>query len=182
MIAEQVSQRYAKALFMAAKDRKLVDQAYQQFDALKKVITADRALIDFLTAPQVTDDRKAELVNTVFGPRIEKLFIEFLFVLLEKHRIGFLPQIIDAFEKLVEVEKGMVRVRVITAVAMSESEERSATVQLESRTGRKVILEKKVDPSILGGMIVIIDDEIIDGSVRHGLKMIEAQLSKVKVA
>jgi F-type H+-transporting ATPase subunit delta len=182
MIAEQVSQRYAKALFMAAKGRNLVDEAYQQFDALKKVITADRALLDFLTAPQVTDERKAELVNTVFGSRMDKLFVEFLFVLMEKHRIGFLPQIIDAFEKLVEIEKGMVRVQVITAVAMSADEERNAIAQLAARTGRKVILEKKVDPSIMGGMITIIDDEIIDGSVRHGLKVIEAQLAKVKVA
>ena len=167
---------------MAAKDRNLVDQAYQQFDALKKVITADPAMIKFLTAPQVVDHHKEELIKTVFGPRMEKLFVEFLFVLMEKHRIGFLPQIIDAFERLVEIEKGMVRARVITAVAMSDSEEHGAITQLESRTGKKVILEKKVDPSILGGMITIIDDEIIDGSVRHGLKVIEAQLAKVKVA
>lgn len=182
MIAEQVSQRYAKALFMAAKGRDLIDKAYEQFDVLKKVLESDRALIDYLTAPQITDERKRELMTNVFGPRIEKLFVEFLFILMEKHRIGFLPQIIDAFERLVEVEKGMVRVRVVTAVTLSAEEERDARARLELRTGRKVLLEKKVDPSIIGGMIVIIDDEIIDGSVRHGLKMIEEHLGKVKVA
>jgi F-type H+-transporting ATPase subunit delta len=182
MIAEQVSQKYARALFMAAKGRNLIDKAYEQFDVLKKVLEKDRSLLDYLTAPQITDERKKELMNNVFGPRIEKLFVEFLFVLMEKHRIGFLPQIIDAFERLVEVEKGMVRVRVITAVALSADEERDARAQLELRTGRKILLEKKVDPSIIGGMIVIIDDEIIDGSVRHGLKMIEEHLGKVKVA
>ncbi len=182
MIAEQVSQKYAKALFMAAKGRNLIDKAYEQFDVLKLVLKKDRALLDFLTAPQVPDERKRELVNNVFGPRIEKLFVEFLFVLMEKHRIGFLPQIIDAFERLVEIEKGMVRAQVITAVAISADEEKNAMSRLETRTGRKVLLEKKVDPSIIGGMIVIIDDEIIDGSVRHGLKMIEEHLGKVKVA
>lgn len=182
MIAEQVSQRYAKALFMAAKGRNLIEKAYEQFDVLKQVLQKDRALLDFLTAPQVPDERKLELVNNVFGPRIEKLFVEFLFILMDKHRIGYLPQIIDTFERLVEVEKGIVRVRVITAVQLSPDEERDATARLSARTGRKVLMEKKVDPSIMGGMIVIIDDEIIDGSVRHGLKMIEEQLGKVKVA
>ena len=167
---------------MAAKGRNLIDTAYEQFDVLKKVLEKDRSLLDYLTAPQIADSRKRELMNNVLGPRLEKLFVEFLFILMEKHRIGFLPQIIDTFERLVEIEKGMVRVRLVTAVPLAADEERSAIARLEARTGRRVLLEKKVDPAILGGMIVIIDDEIIDGSVRHGLKMIEEQLGRVKVA
>jgi F-type H+-transporting ATPase subunit delta len=182
MIAEQVSQRYARALFMAAKGRKLIDQAYEQFDVLKKVLAQDRTLLDFLTAPHVTDARKYELVKNVFGPRLEKLFVEFLFVLMEKNRVNFLPAIIDAFQLLVEEDKGIVRAGITTAVPLSADEERNVTARLEARTGKKILLEKKIDPAILGGMIVIVNDEIIDGSVRHGLKQIEEQLGKVKVA
>jgi F-type H+-transporting ATPase subunit delta len=182
MIAEQVSQRYARALFMAAKGRKLIDQAYEQFDVLKKVLGQDRTLLDFLTAPHVTDARKVELVKNVFGPRLEKLFVEFLFVLMEKNRVNFLPAIIDAFQLLVEEDKGILRAGITTAVPLSADEERNVSARLETRTGKKILLEKKIDPAILGGMIVIVNDEIIDGSVRHGLKQIEEQLGKVKVA
>lgn len=182
MIAQQVAQKYARALFMAAKGRNLIDKAYDQFEVLRQVIQKDRALLDFLTAPHVTDQQKLELVNKVFGTRLEKLFLEFLLVLMDKHRVQHLPDIIDAFERLVETEKGIVRASVVTAIALSGDEERNVTARLESRTGKKVKLEKRVDPAILGGMIVIIDDEIIDGSVRHGLKQMREQLSKVKVA
>ena len=182
MISQQVAHRYAHALFIAAKGRNLIDRAYEQFDVLKKVLQKDKSLLDFLTAPHVTDERKLELVNNVFGTRLDKLFVEFLIVLMEKHRVGSLPDIIDAFERLVETEKGMVRAMVTTAVPMAADEERRVIAQLEFRTGRKILIEKKVDPAILGGMIVIIDDEIIDGSVRHGLKQMKEQLEKVKVA
>ncbi|MBI5266953.1 MAG: F0F1 ATP synthase subunit delta [candidate division Zixibacteria bacterium] len=182
MIAQQVAQKYARALFMAAKGRNLIDKAYDQFEVLRQVIRKDRALLDFLTAPHVTDQQKLELVNKVFGTRLEKLFLEFLLVLMDKHRVQHLPDIIDAFERLVETEKGIVRASVVTAIPLSGDEERNVTARLESRTGKKVKLEKKVDPAILGGMIVIIDDEIIDGSVRHGLKQMREQLGKVKVA
>lgn len=182
MISQQVAQKYARALFMAAKGRNLIDRAYEQFDVVKLVIRKDRTFLDFLTAPQITDEHKLELVKNVFGTRLEKLFLEFLLVLMDKHRVQHLPDIIDAFELLVEAEKGILRAEVVTAIALSADEERNVIARLEARTGKKIKLEKKVDPAILGGMIVIIDDEIIDGSVRHGLKQIEEQLNKVKVA
>jgi F-type H+-transporting ATPase subunit delta len=182
MISQQVAQKYARALFMAAKGRNLIDKAYEQFEVLRQVMQKDRSLLDFLIAPHITDERKLELVNNVFGSRLERLFFEFLLVLMDKHRVQHLPDIIDSFERLVETENGILRATMVTAIAVTADEERNVTARLEARTGKKIKLEKKIDPAILGGMIVIIDDEIIDGSVRHGLKQMQEQLSKVKVA
>jgi F-type H+-transporting ATPase subunit delta len=182
MISQQVAQKYARALFMAAKGRNLIDKAYEQFEVLRQVMQKDRSLLDFLIAPHITDERKLELVNNVFGSRLERLFFEFLLVLMDKHRVQHLPDIIDAFELLVEAENGILRATVVTAITVTADEERNVTARLEARTGKKIKLEKKIDPAILGGMIVIIDDEIIDGSVRHGLKQMQEQLIKVKVA
>jgi F-type H+-transporting ATPase subunit delta len=66
-------------------------------------------------------------------------------------------------------------------VPLTADEQAKITARLEQKTGRKIILVSKVDPSTLGGMIVLVEGEIIDGSVRHGLDQIRDQLDKVKV-
>lgn len=182
MLAQEIGHKYAHALFMAAKAKNLLTQADEQFLALKQVLAQDRSLQSFLDAPQVPDDRKVALIRTVFGGRMELLFVEFLLVLLDKHRIKFLPDIIDEFDRLVKAEQGIARVTVITAVALSAHEEQTLMARLAARSGLKIELEKKVDSAILGGMIIIMHNQIIDGSIRHGLEQIQDRLGKLKVA
>ncbi len=181
MLAQEVARKYAQALFGAAKEKGLIDKAYEQFNDLKAFIASDSLLLDFLNAPQVLEEHKEELVRNVFRERIERLFVEFLIVLVEKHRIAFLPEVIDEFTRLVEAEKGIGRATVTTATPLNEKEKSGLVTKLTAKTGLKIELEEKVDPDILGGMIVILHNEIIDGSVRRGLDLLEEQLVKVKV-
>ncbi|MFC1475152.1 ATP synthase F1 subunit delta [Candidatus Zixiibacteriota bacterium] len=181
MLSQEVAKKYANALFLSVKEKNLTDVAYEQFNSLKELITKDKTLISFLSAPQVLDENKLALVKYVFTPRIERLFVEFLTVLVDKNRINFLSDIIDEFDRLVEAEKGIGRVTVITAIPLNDSQRALLNQSMTTKTGLKIVLEEKVDPQILGGMIVILHNEIIDGSVRHGLDMIAEKLNKVRV-
>jgi len=181
MLAQEVARKYAQALFAAAKEKELIDKAYEQFNDLKAFLASDSTLLTFLKAPEVPEEHKEVLVRNVFRERIEQLFIEFLIVLVEKHRIAFLPEVIDEFTRLVEAEKGIGRATVITATPLNETEKSDLVTKLTAKTDLKIELEEKVDPDILGGMIVILHNEIIDGSVRRGLDLLEEQLVKVKV-
>ena len=122
MLVQEVARKYAQALFLSAKEKSLIDTAYEQFSDLKAFLVSDPTLLNFLNAPQVLDEHKLALVQDVFGNRLERLFVEFLMVLVKKHRIAFLPEVIDEFSRLVEAEKGIGRVTVITVVPLSESE------------------------------------------------------------
>jgi len=181
MLAQEVARKYAQALFGTAKEKGLIDKAYEQFNDLKAFLASDSTLLTFLKAPEVLEERKLALVRNVFRERIEQLFIEFLIVLVEKHRIAFLPEVIDEFTRLVEAEKGIGRATVITATPLNEREKSDLVTKLAAKTALKIELEEKVDPDILGGIIVILHNEIIDGSVRRGLDLLEEQLVKVKV-
>lgn len=181
MIAQEVAQRYAHALFDAAQARGLIDTGYEQLADLKKVVQMDRTLLNFLTAPQVLDEHKRELIRTVFGSRLHRLFVEFLLVLVDKHRVGYLVEIVDEYIDQVEMARGIGRAQVVTATPLTKAEREALTARLAAKTGLTIRLDEKVDPAILGGMIVIMHNEIIDGSVRHGLGLIEEQLMKVKV-
>jgi len=181
MIAAEVARKYAHALFLSTGQRGLVEQAYEQFSGLKQVLESDRSLLNFLSSPRVEDEQKLNVIHTVFGARMEQLFVEFLAVLVRKRRAGYMVEIIDEFNRLVEFEKGISRVTATTAVPLTEAERGNLLAALAAKTGQKIELESKVDSSIIGGMIVIMHDEIVDGSVRHGLDLLEDQLQKIKV-
>ncbi len=181
MLAQEVAARYAQALFDAAQDKDVIDIGYEQMTDLKAFLAKDRSILNFLTAPQVLDDHKRDAVRNVFGDRLHRLFVEFLIVLVDKHRVAFLREILDEFLELVEVAKGIGRAKVITAVKLDQTQREDLVKRLQAKTGLQIKLEERVDPAILGGMIVIMHNEIIDGSVRHGLGLIEDRLMKVKV-
>lgn len=182
MLVQEVAKKYGMALFQAAQKRNLLDSGHAQMVSVRAMLRQDATLVNFLTAPQVPDDKKLELVKRVFEPRVDKLFVQFFVVLVEKARAGFLPEILDEFDRLVKEAKGIIQVTVITAVALSPKEQQALTSQLEKKTKSKIELLLRVDAAILGGMIIMMRGEIIDGSVRHGLQQLEEQLEKVKVA
>lgn len=181
MIAAQVAKKYANALFLSTRQRGLVEQAYTQFSELKGLLTRDPALIRFLSSPRIEEEQKLTVIRSVFGNRLEPLFVEFLVVLVEKRRAGYIIEVIDEFDRLVEFERGIVRATVITAVPLTSQETAAMTAKLAAKVSKKIELEQKVDPDILGGVIVIMHDEIVDGSVRRGLDLLEEQLQHVKV-
>jgi len=181
MLAQEVARKYSQALFLAAKEKGLIDKAYEQFSDLKAFLETDPTLLNFLNAPQVLDEHKLALVRNVFSTRLERLFVEFLIVLVMKRRICFLVEVIDDFSRLVEAEKGIGRATITTATPLNETERRNLITRLAAKTNLKIELEEKIDTGIMGGMIVILHNEIIDGSVRRELDLLEEQLTKVKV-
>jgi F-type H+-transporting ATPase subunit delta len=181
MIAAQVAKKYAHALFLSTRERGLVEQAYDQFTDLKGLLHRDPEFIRFLGSPKIEEDNKVRVIRSVFRDRLEPLFIEFLVVLVDKRRAGYVIEVIDEFERLVEFEHGIARVTVITAVPLNSQEVTALTAKLAAKTGKKVELEQKVEPEIIGGVIAIMHDRIVDGSVRRGLDLLEEQLQHVKV-
>ena len=181
MIAHEVARKYARALFLSAKGKNLINQAHEQFVQLKEFAEGDSKLLEFLGAPQVLSENKVALVRTLFGNKIEALFVEFLVVLINKHRVSYLHEIIDELVLMVETEKGLAKATVVTAVTLTEDERRSVMEKLTLQTGLTVELEEQVDPNVIGGMIVTISNKVIDGSVRYGLDSLHEQLSRVRV-
>jgi len=181
MFAQQVAKKYSTALFELAREKNLIDAAWDQFDALGEYLKMDKTFLGFMAAPQVSDAKKEELIKTVFYDKLNKPFYDFLMFLTRKRRIKYLPDIIEYFDNLVRENKGIARATSITAAAISDDERRRVIEQLQAKTSLKIELEEKIDKSIVGGMIVIFHNQIIDGSIRHGLNELKNRLMKVKV-
>lgn len=181
MLAEEVAHKYATALFLAAREKNILDSVHDELQSLHQVIRSDRALLNFLSAPQVLEESKAKMLRETFEKRINRLLVEFLVVLVHKHRVNFLDEIIEEFGNQYETEKGIGRATVITALPMTKQERGEITTRLAARTGKTIVLQEKIDPSIIGGMIAMFDGDIIDGSVRHSLSELREQLTHLRV-
>jgi len=181
MIAQEVAKKYARALMLSVTEKNMVDLAADQFVGLRPLIESDDTLLNFLAAPHVPEEQKTGLIRSAFVGQINRLFVEFLLVLVDKHRVNFLPYIIDEFERLVKAKKGILAATAITAIPITPDEREKLIVQLAAKSSMKIELEEKVDASIIGGMIVILHNEIIDGSIRHQLAMVRDSLTSIKV-
>ncbi|MCK5124789.1 MAG: ATP synthase F1 subunit delta [candidate division Zixibacteria bacterium] len=181
MLAQEVAKKYSTALFNIVNEKGLIDEAFEQFEELDKLINSDASLLQFLLAPHILDQNKITLLRDVFTQRLNPLFLEFLLVLISKHRIGFLHEIIEEFRWRVANARGMLVAKVTTAIPLNDADRASLIAKLASRTGKSIELEEKVDSAILGGMIVILGDQIIDGSVKHGLALLKEDLMKLSV-
>jgi F-type H+-transporting ATPase subunit delta len=177
MVTGSLARRYAKALL----DIGIQQQTY---DALGKEL--DRTAATFASSP----DLRHALENPVFPMEKRRLVLEelarrlglskvvrnFVMLLLDKGRIGALPDIARAHRTLVDEHAGRVRATVTSARPLDPVLEQRLKTALERQSGKVVILEKKEDPSILGGLVTQLGDVLYDGSVRTQLQQLREEL------
>jgi F-type H+-transporting ATPase subunit delta len=181
MLRTGIAQRYAKALFQAALDAGVADEVFGDAENLATVMSESPMLQNFLGSPQVPTEDKHGLLDKALGGRTHKLFLDFLHVLMDKKRIMFARDIAEAYRYLYEKHKGIVQVKAITAVPLEDPQREKLVRKLEEQTKKAIQLTHIVDPNILGGMILKMEDRLIDGSVRYQLEELKRRLMETKV-
>jgi F-type H+-transporting ATPase subunit delta len=176
-----VALRYAHALFGAAVQGREAEPVLADLESLEQLYERNRAFQDMLDAPYVLTEDKMAMVERILGGRVSDLVVRFLFLMLRKKRVQHLPLVFEHYRRLVEEHLGIERVRVTTAVPLPEDLAGELRTRLERITGRRVRLEPRVDPAILGGAVVTFAGRIIDGSLRHRLDEMREQLRSARV-
>lgn len=177
----RVAGRYAEALLRTAKPAGTLAGCAESYAGVLEVMAANRDLVIFLDSPQVSEREKKEVLKKVLGPRVEPVLLDFFNLLLDRNRIELLRDIGEVFAELVEVDQGLVRARVVTAIALPADLEAKLRDKLAQVTGKTVVLEKKVDPAVIGGVCVTLGDRIIDGTVRTNLDRLRKTLATAQV-
>jgi F-type H+-transporting ATPase subunit delta len=177
-----IAKRYAQALFNVALKKDALDVVAADMQAVVALNAKDASFRLFLESPQVRDDHKHELVDTILGTRVNRVTAEFVHLLLHKKRFPYLGMIATQFDALVEAHRGIEKVRVTSAIALTEAESAGLVRELEALSGKSIRLQPRVEPEILGGVIVQLGDQIIDRSVRSLLDQMREDLLNVPVA
>jgi F-type H+-transporting ATPase subunit delta len=181
-----IGKRYAVALFNAAAGEDVIDQVHGDLMSFARLLEHETALRVFFTSQRVSADEKREMVVRAIGDRASGLFVKFVLLLIDKKRIdefadNKFADITEPFQVLYEEHSNMLRVGVVTAVALDAELERKAREMIERRTGKKAQLEQRIDPHIIGGMIMIAGGQIMDGSIRSHLAELRQDLLEARV-
>lgn len=175
MIRDVAAKRYAEAAYLIATED---GNGEQWAEGLRSMATlfSDQNGASFLENARVPDAQKRELVGKALeGAPQEALNMALL--LLRRSRTALGPQIAQAFQGLLDAEKGISHATVTSAVPLTGDEREAVGHRLEEITGGEVKLAVDVDEDILGGLIVRIGDRLIDGSTRNRLLELKQQLA-----
>ncbi|UCH83596.1 MAG: ATP synthase F1 subunit delta [Candidatus Latescibacterota bacterium] len=181
MILSGIAQRYAKALHDAALAAGKADEVFADTQSLLALKTDDRSFQHFIESPQVLTDEKVRVIKTILEDRVSKLVVDLLLLLVEKKRFMFIEEILEAYRYLYEKEKGIVEVRAITAIPLEDALKDELIRKLEARINKTVRIKPEVDPNIIGGMILVMEDHILDGSIRFKLEQLQRRLGESRV-
>lgn len=181
MLKSGIAQRYAKAVFQAALDQGAADEIYGDVESFLAAREKMPALQHILESPQVLTEDKHRFLDKMFKGRVHKVFLDLLHILIDKTRIMFAGDIAGAYRFLYEKHKGIVEVKAITAVPLDDEQAEQLVRKLGEQTRKTIRLLPVVDPDILGGVILKLEDRLIDGSVRYQLEELKRRLAETKV-
>ena len=167
---------YAKALFEAAQESGRVDAVHRDLGAFADAVEGSPELSAFLSNPQVDPAAKVGVLGEL-SEGSDELVHNFLRLIAAKGRAGQIPGIRDEFQVLVDRAQGRVAVELTTAFELSDDEAASIVAQIEQSSGRKVEATRKVDPELVGGMILQAGSLRVDASVRGRLERLRHELA-----
>jgi F-type H+-transporting ATPase subunit delta len=174
-VASRAAKRYAQAVFSLAKERETLD-AWQGDLALIANVVADGRIAAYLSNPSVTHERKVAAIESALDTSVQPETRNLAKMLIERDRTALIPEIRELFEDQLREERGIVAAQVTAAEPLNDAERELVRDKLERLTGQRVELALKVDPEIIGGIIIRIGDQVIDGSVRNKLEKMRSRL------
>jgi F-type H+-transporting ATPase subunit delta len=174
---EEIAQVYARALFEVAMERDVLDEIHDELGAFTKALNDNRELAVFFFSPYFSSEEKKDgLKRAVTGA--DPAFMNFLEALLERHRMPAIFRITAEFEELWDEEKKLLPVEVTSSVELNKEIVQSIGKRIGEQTGQKVELSSKVDPDILGGLVVRVGNYVLDASIRNRLNQLRKQVAR----
>jgi F-type H+-transporting ATPase subunit delta len=173
----KAARRYAKALLQSALEQDILDDVEKDIRFVLNTIEDSRELVVFLKSPIIKKEDKQQVLSKIFGEHISGETKSLLRLLSEKNRENLLKDICLGFLDLFNEHKGIIQVEVTTAYELNDSQRDKLHKALVSSTGKKVEMNVSVDPEIMGGVIVRIDDTVMDGSVKHKIRKLKNQFA-----
>lgn len=168
-MAELIEKVYAQSLFDAAIEENSLEETMKEVDMLDSIFKETPAFLTLLSSPAVTDGEKQEMLRNTLSGRVEGIMYNFMRILADKGRASLFPLIAKEFTAIYRAHHGILPVTAVTAVPMDERQIVRLGEKLSASIGKKVLLDNKIDPSLLGGVLLRYDGHEVDGSVKDRL-------------
>jgi F-type H+-transporting ATPase subunit delta len=180
-VDSRVVKRYAGALFALALKHDNLDAVEIGLHAVKDAFKANPQLMIVLLHPRISQAKKEEILKRIFGEQVKDDVLHLLLLMAQKDRTSQIPFIATEFDRLLRLHRKEATGEVVSAVPLSEAQNSQLAEQLLRVTGFKVRLQHKIDPALLGGLVVRVGDHLIDSSVATQLNLLKERFKQVKV-
>lgn len=176
MIEKTIAKRYADALLGRCEADHVVEPVEVQILEAADLWRKSRDLRQALTHPSIPTAKKCAMVRTVFASWANPLLVQFIELLVRRRRIDILPDAAEAFDRLADRSRGVVKVHVRSFRPLSDAHRAGLEAKLASKLQRKIHMTQEVDAALLGGLTVRIGDTVVDGSVSGRLRRLRETL------
>ena len=179
MINNAVARRYAHALFALAQEKNVIENTEKDLQLVNQAVANNDQLAEVLNHKLIPAENKKELCQQIFAAQISQITMNFLMLTIDKKRENLWPEMVVEYSKMADEAKNLHTAQVTSAVAMSQEDIQALEKRLSKVTGKNIKVNVEVDPSIMAGLIVKIGDEVMDGSVKKRLTMLQSNLKQI---
>ena len=174
---QELAEVYARALFLVAREHGKLDLLREQLGQFADALQQHRELAVFFFSPYFSAQEKEQALGRLLVDADVHL-VNFLRLLIENHRMPVIFRARQEYEKLWQEENRMLPVEITSAIELDPATTESVGRRIGERAGRKVMLAVKVDPDILGGIVVRIGNSILDASIRNRLEQLRRAVAQ----
>lgn len=175
----RLAHRYAKSLVDLAIEKNQLEAIYADMKYLQATCKSSKEFVSLLQSPIISGDKKNKILDAICIGKVSELTIQFNKLLVSKGREFQLSEIVNAVIEQYNAINGIHKVKLTTAIAVSDELKNSITTKAAKEAGLgKVELETKVDESLIGGFVLEFNNNLVDASIARDLRDIKAQFSK----
>ena len=174
---EEIAAVYARSLFEVAREQGKLDVVREQLGEFADTLAENRDLQTFFFSPYFSTQEKKDGLRRAITDA-DPVVVNFLELLIENHRMPVVFRVRRVYDELWEEENQLLPVEVTSAVELDEGTVRQIGDRISQQTGRRVELSARVEPEILGGIVVRVGNSVLDASVRNRLETLRRQVAR----
>lgn len=172
----QIATTYAEALYGLAKEENLTESVLQQLQALGEAFEAEPDFLRLMMASNLSKEERCRILDESFRGKAEPYVLNFMKILTEKGYMSHFSDFVKAYRVAYNTDHGIVPVKAVTAVPMTEDQIARLTEKLAKITGKTIDLQCRIDPAVMGGVQLDYDGKRVDGTVKSRLEAVEKLL------
>ena len=175
-----IARPYASALFEVASEAKVLDKVETGLDELNALIDESADFTRFLRSPTITHEQKIPVIETILEKAgAQEQIAKFVKTVARHGRLYALPQMISLFKQLCAEGRGEATAEVTSAAPLTKAQLKSLSDKLKSEVGKTMTLQTRVDPDLIGGLVVKVGSRMIDSSLRTKLSAMKIAMKEV---
>lgn len=178
----EVASKYSRALFGLGKDHDNLIELKDNLAEFWQLVEENEDLNELLFHQRLMPEKKKKILEKIFAEQLDSDILHFLFILIDKRREFFLESIIKEFNTLVDDAESILHVEVTSAVELNDSILDKLKEKLDSLVDYNIQIKNNVDKEIIAGIVLKIEDYIIDGSLRYELNSLKQKLKSIPVS